>query len=214
MQLGRDDVLRGALDLLDEDGLDRLTMRRLAKRLDVQHGGLYWHFANKQALLDAIAERLLDGVADIDTSLSAVDQLAELASRLRRALLSHRDGARVVSGTYVRQPNTLYFGNVAVRAAIAAGVPIEQAGLVVFTIQDYVLGHTIEEQAREQLIAAGEWDDRRTPIDPDRYPELGIALDHLVHHTTAEQRFRHGLDLILAGIGCQPRLRVGRGRVG
>ncbi|MFD0516963.1 TetR/AcrR family transcriptional regulator [Paractinoplanes durhamensis] len=64
MQLRRADVLRGARDLLDADGLDGLTMRKLGAALNVQAGGLYWHFPSKQALLEAVADDLLAGVAE------------------------------------------------------------------------------------------------------------------------------------------------------
>ncbi|GIG61958.1 putative transcriptional regulator, TetR family protein [Longispora fulva] len=208
MQLNRSDVLNGAIALLDRDGLDGLTMRKLAGELKVQPGALYWHVRHKQALLDAIAERLLDGVADIDESAPGVDRLAELAGRLRRALLSHRNGARVVAGTYVRQPNTLRFGDVAVRAAVAAGIPVEHAGLVHFALQDYVLGHTIEEQSRDELTAAGEWTERQSPIDPAEFPDISAAVE-AVGRTDPEDLFRYGLDLFLDGVRARAAARHG-----
>jgi type II secretory pathway predicted ATPase ExeA len=55
MRLRREHVVDEAIVLLDADGLDALTLRKLATRLGVQAGALYWHFASKQALLDAMA---------------------------------------------------------------------------------------------------------------------------------------------------------------
>ena len=55
--LDREHVVRVALRLLDEAGLDGLTLRRLAAELDVKAPALYWHFANKQDLLDHMAPR-------------------------------------------------------------------------------------------------------------------------------------------------------------
>ncbi|MBZ8143936.1 TetR family transcriptional regulator, partial [Rubrivivax gelatinosus] len=51
-RLHRDDVLRAALGLLNEVGIDALTTRRLAERLGVQSPTLYWHFESRAALLD------------------------------------------------------------------------------------------------------------------------------------------------------------------
>ncbi|MGP1667261.1 MAG: TetR family transcriptional regulator, partial [Rhodanobacter sp.] len=51
------------MDLLDQAGLDNLTMRRLADALQVKAASLYWHFANKQALMDAMADALMAQVA-------------------------------------------------------------------------------------------------------------------------------------------------------
>ncbi|HHT8960921.1 TPA: TetR family transcriptional regulator, partial [Burkholderia cenocepacia] len=58
-RLTRDTVLRAALDLLDEVGIDGLSTRRLAERLGVQSPTLYWHFRNKAELLDAMAEAIM-----------------------------------------------------------------------------------------------------------------------------------------------------------
>lgn len=55
MPLQRETVARAALQLLDEVGLDGLTMRRLAAYLDIQNPSLYWHFTKKQELLNCIA---------------------------------------------------------------------------------------------------------------------------------------------------------------
>ncbi len=105
-QLRREGVLDAAIAILDEYGLADLTMRRLATSLGVQPGALYWHFPNKQSLLGAVADRLLEPV---DAPLEAAtwdDQLARLAHRLRDALLSHRDGAELVSATYASRLTT------------------------------------------------------------------------------------------------------------
>ena len=98
MRLRREHVVDVAIALLDADGLDALTMRKLATRLGVQAGALYWHFASKQALLDAMADRFLeDFAADLPAG-SWDEQLAAAGWRLRQVLLSHRDGARVMAG--------------------------------------------------------------------------------------------------------------------
>ena len=111
MVLRRPDVLKAALDMLDAEGLDGLTMRKLSAALNVQGGALYRHFPSKEALLDAMAEHLLAGVgAPFPPRMSWREECLELAKRLRTALLSRRDGARVVAGTYVPAPNSMTAG--------------------------------------------------------------------------------------------------------
>ena len=200
MALTRDDVLAAALELLAEEGLDRLTMRRVAARLSVQHGALYWHYADKQALLDAMAEQILGQVAEVDPGAPALARLEQLAWRLREALLSRRDGARVVAGTFVTEPNTLKIAEASVRAAVAAGAPPGEAALLAFALQEYVLGHSIEEQARAELA-------RRDPaavpgppdLDHDRYPAFSAAAAHLPPDARGPAGFSFGLKLLLAG---------------
>lgn len=58
-KLDRAQVADTALRLLNEVGLDGLTLRRIATELDVKAPALYWHFANKQALLDELATEML-----------------------------------------------------------------------------------------------------------------------------------------------------------
>ena len=60
MQLHKRDVVDAATAILDEYGIADLTMRRLARELKVTPGALYWHFANKQHLLGAVADRILE----------------------------------------------------------------------------------------------------------------------------------------------------------
>src|SRR3954466_15873407 len=100
MALQREVVVKAALALLDEVGLDGLTMRRLAAELGVQNPALYWHFKNKQDLLNQMAETMLAeayaGVTLPDANTPWDEWLAGLARAFRGALLSHRDGSRVI----------------------------------------------------------------------------------------------------------------------
>ncbi|MFI1920209.1 TetR/AcrR family transcriptional regulator C-terminal domain-containing protein [Nocardia sp. NPDC020380] len=178
-RLDRAAVITGAWTFVEANGLDELTMRKLASSLGVSHGTLYWHLANKRALVDALAEDLLAGVADIDSVQRGTDRLITLAGRLRSALLSRRDGARIVSGTFVRQPNTLAFGEAGIAAARDAGAQGPDAALAAFSIQYFVLGFVTEEQAQQQLIASGDWPGDASGIDADRFPLVAAALQTL-----------------------------------
>ncbi|GAA2625393.1 TetR/AcrR family transcriptional regulator C-terminal domain-containing protein [Paractinoplanes durhamensis] len=196
MQLRRADVLRGARDLLDADGLDGLTMRKLGAALNVQAGGLYWHFPSKQALLEAVADDLLAGVAETPPAGPWDQRLLTLAHRLRQALLSVRDGARLVAETFVTEPNTSMAGRTGMRILMDAGLPAEQAAWTMFAVGHYVLGHTIEEQStgadREAKLAA------QAEADAD-LRELAAAIG-----ADPGRRFEFGLALMIDGI----RVRV------
>ena len=127
MQLRRSDVLDGAVAILDEYGLADLTMRRLAGSLNVQPGALYWHFPNKQTLLGAVADRILEPLEAPVVAVNWDEQLKELAHRLRDALLSHRDGAELVSATYASRLTTTQarekFVSAALRARMTRSAP-------------------------------------------------------------------------------------------
>jgi TetR/AcrR family tetracycline transcriptional repressor len=202
MRLTRDQVLSGALGLLDEVGIENLTMRRLATALGVQNGATYWHFRSKQALLEAMAEAMLEGLtAELDEQLPWHDGLSELAHRLRRALLAHRDGARIFAGSFFPLPNALAYGETMIGLLRGAGKTSREAAWAVDTITYYVVGHTIEEQLAANLPDGGkEATERLTEaLVPDRHPNMLAAIADIPAPHSGEH-FAYGLRLILSGL--------------
>ena len=203
MVLRRADVVAGALELLDAEGLDGLTMRRLGASLNVQGGALYRHFPSKEALLDAMAEQLMAGVgAPLPPDMPWPDQFRELAERTRDALLSRRDGARVVAGTFVAAPNTMTATVRVVDMLCAAGFPADRAGWIAFAGFYYVLGHTIEEQAQSRLDPDEDWNARLARAEPAPGSRVFEAMRALVDADPTE-RFRFGLETFLGGLARQ-----------
>ena len=102
MALDRQQVVDEALQLLDDEGLDALSLRTLAGRLGVQAPTLYWHIGSKAELLDALADAIMDdairAVPESRPDDDWADWLLTALVELRAAMLRHRDGARIVSG--------------------------------------------------------------------------------------------------------------------
>ncbi|MGP3964243.1 TetR/AcrR family transcriptional regulator C-terminal domain-containing protein [Nonomuraea sp. 3N208] len=195
--LARDSVVRVALELLDEVGLDGLTVRRLAARLGVQNPALYWHFRNKQELLDEMAGELLGptmgGPSDGETWR---DWLARRAHRYRRMLLSHRDGARLVA---VSDPGPAVAQAFEKELAILTGFGFTPAeGLhAIGSLSHYTLGFVLNEQGRRERHARGAGHDlaeyaAEFPLTVAGVRESGAP--------TSDEAFAHGLRLILDGI--------------
>jgi AcrR family transcriptional regulator len=186
MQLHKRDVVAAATTLLDSYGIADLTMRRLARELNVSPGALYWHFANKQELLGAVADRILDGVP---SATGAVD----VCNRLRDALLSHTDGAELVSASFAAGQSEAMAQILArlTDAAAEAGVDAAHAELAARTVVYYVLGFTVDEQSRLQWDAAGaELPDGQSVLaeDPSARFAFGLRLlvDGIAAHRDAE----------------------------
>ncbi len=175
MALNKSTVVDTALGLLHEAGLPGMSMRTLATRLGVQPSALYWHFPSKQALLTAVAERVLAGVAQSGVEDSAVDELRAIAYALRAAVVGVPDGAEIVAlGLAAGADNP-------VAAAVAStcerhGLDGRAAGLTT-VLTAYVLGLSLEQQTHHNLTVA----DPATP--PAQF----------------DARFDEGLEALLAG---------------
>ncbi len=143
-------MARVALDLLNETGLDGLTLRAIAKELDVKAPALYWHFKDKQALLDEMATEMVRGAAadlagtpDADWQTSVTTAMRAL----RRMLLRYRDGAKVYSGTYFTDTSYAAPVEVQLRRLTEAGFTTGAAARALMTAMSYTIGYVIEEQA-------------------------------------------------------------------
>jgi TetR/AcrR family transcriptional regulator, tetracycline repressor protein len=205
MKVNREMVIRGAMKLLNEVGLERLTLRLLGRELKIQAATLYWHFKSKEELIDAMATTVLaDGAAQLIPAKESRDWgiwAASFGIGLRRALLAYRDGARMVAGT--RLTDTTYM-KAAERIAtkfIESGFTIRQTVVVLSTIYNYTLSFVMEEQAvfPRPGRRSAEYDltKRNAKLDANELPILRKAGAILFDQF--DRRYNDGLDLILQG---------------
>jgi TetR/AcrR family transcriptional regulator, tetracycline repressor protein len=145
MKLDKDKIVAEALLLLNEQGLDGLTTRALAIRLNVKQPALYWHFKDRQALLaamnDAIEAEFAAAPAPSDVQWQ--DYVLQTGQGFRRALMAYRDGARVHAGT--RANRGLLEMHMTV--LVEAGLPIPLAIQLLVSVGRFVIGWVLEEQA-------------------------------------------------------------------
>ena len=152
-----DDVVDGALRVLDGYGLEFCSMRRVAGELGVRPSALYHHVADKQTLLGLMADRI---VADVEVD----PDLAASATRLRAALLAVRDGAEVVATA-----TAFRLGSFPLETALARHADADVAR----TLLIYVVGHTQTTQLHRQAASVGI-----VEADPDLDAsfERGLAI--------------------------------------
>lgn len=228
VQLTKDTIVDAALVILDNYGLGDLTMRRLARALDSAPGALYWHFPSKQALLGAVADRILAPLANFRPESTWPEDVNNFTTALYQALLAHRDGAEVVSAALatttasIRPEQVLCDAMLSPRESPAAALPehiarggdvLDMAAVLVF----FVLGTTVELQTAAMLhnqapdnpsdsssAKSGSARDSATKSAAARGAGEKPALTHL--HLPEElalrgrQRIALGTELFLAGI--------------
>ncbi|GLY87853.1 TetR/AcrR family transcriptional regulator C-terminal domain-containing protein [Actinoallomurus iriomotensis] len=199
MALDREKVLDTALRLIDEVGLDGLSLRRLAKELGVQAPALYWHFSSKKELLDHLVAAANDRAEQGTTGLPAPGEtwdewLAEGMRVRRRAMLAHRDGARLASGN---RPTPDSFPRIerTLGVLVEAGFTPEDAARAVIVLGHYVSGFVLDEQGD-----ADREDDEQPALDPEEFPLLAAGGKAVLERDTL---FEYGLQRLLDGMRAQ-----------
>lgn len=150
MAVTRDDVIHTAIQLLQEVGLDGLTLRRLATELGISAPTLYWHVKDKRELLDLMSEEMVrlarEKMPPFPPDLPWDEKIAEGMRRQYQAIITWRDGARVVAGnrpTEAALPQIERF----LKMWVEAGFPPNEALAYVLTFGDFIIGCALEHQA-------------------------------------------------------------------
>ena len=205
MKVNRIMVAQAGLKLLNEVGLEQLTLRRLGTELKVQAATIYWHFKSKEELIDEMATIVLaEGAPNLVPARISADwklRAATYGNGLRKTLLAYRDGARMVAGT--RLTNTEYLMTVESISAklLEAGFSLRQIVVLLSTIYNYTLNFVAEEQAvyPRPNVRSPQYDiaKRNAKLDAREFPLLrksgAILFDGF------DRRYKEGLELVLAG---------------
>jgi len=201
-------VVRAALALLDEVGLDELTMRRLADRLDVKAASLYRHVHNKDELLALLGDEISAEIPFATETGSWQRQLTEMAWNVRRGLLAHRDAARVLANTPPVGPRRLKHIEQVLRALRAAGLSDRDAAHAAYHLNNFVT-EFVADEARFAAFALRPGSSRRKLLAEARrqfaslpahdYPTIVALADHLTADTQ-DELFQFGIDMCLRGL--------------
>ena len=197
--LNKSRIVDGAFAVLDDVGIDGLTVRALANRLGVKAPALYWHFDSKQTLLDEMGTEVTRRIgATLDELPDDVDlshAVRAYAVAMRSEYLHHRDGARTFSGTRLTDPSVLRRQERSLASWTRQGFTLEQIVDCFEIITSFVVGFVIEEQERAQSAPERYDLDRRDAKVGDDHP-LTVAAGHLTFRS-ADERFARHLDVII-----------------
>ncbi|NNC11944.1 TetR family transcriptional regulator [Planctomonas sp. JC2975] len=203
--LTRAAIVTATLELLDEVGLEGLTVRALAAKLDVKAPALYWHVRDKAELFDEVATEVWRGIgeelADIAEGTEWDVELRRFCDVLRSALLRHRDGAKAFSGTYLTDPGILGAQESGLQRWLAQGFSVRDTARAFALANGFVVGFCIEEQA------VGQADDRQHYDLQARAERVGAAEHPLTVEAGVElfgdrdAQFEALVDLVVVAVG-------------
>ena len=184
-------VLDAAFAVLETHGFEGLTIRRIAEVLGVKNPALYWHFRNKQEIVNGMAGRLLDRMTEAPfVPGDWRSWLLQAASWYRQTLLSVRDGAEVLSNANLSRSRHFAEFRRGIDYLVAQGFAERDALLGMVTVFDYALGVTYEHQADSRIV--GE--------QPPPMPEVFGTLGSDRRVAARDALFEGGMALILDGL--------------
>lgn len=199
--LSRDRVLRTAIALADQSGIEALTMRRLGQELGVEAMSLYKHVANKDDILDGIVDLVVGDIEVPPTGTPWRSAMRERALSAHDALLAHPWAAMQVMSRFNIGPGMTRYLDATLGRLLEGGFSVEGAldawhtldsHIYGFTLQELGLPFAAEEAAEVSAQVLGQ-------LDGERFPHVVEVITHVMRSGRVED-FEFGLELILDGL--------------
>lgn len=197
-KLDKEQVIDNALILLNEVGMEGLTTRKLAQKIGVEQPTLYWHVKNKRALLDALAETILQKHHHHVLPLANEtwqDFLRNNAKSFRQALLMYRDGGKIHAGTRPAE-SQFEISEQQLQFLCDAGFSLSQAVYALSSIAHFTLGSVLETQEHQE----SQEERAKTMTDAIHYPPLLTQAVAIMDSDNGDAAFLFVLDVMIAGL--------------
>jgi AcrR family transcriptional regulator len=198
--LSRDLIADTALDLVDREGVEALTMRRLARALDVGTMTLYEYFRDKDELLDHAFDR---AARSYDLSPGEGEwrpRLRELITTIWRSLSEHPSAVQIRSRRPILNPGALRACEAGMTILRDAGFGTREAAGAWRLLFTYVFGYAAFSSYEPSAELKAEWREELGALPPDQYPITSGAAGELVNWMAGREPFERGLELILDGL--------------
>ncbi len=201
-QLSRARILATALELVDQEGLEALTMRRLADQLRVDPMSIYNHVDGKDSLLDGIAEALWNQVEVPAAELGWKKAMRSLANSLRNLAHVHPHAYGLLFGRGLLPEPALRAFDACLAALEEAGLDRPAAAEMLRTLLSYAVGYGLLELPAASLSGSNELERlisiaRAVPRDA---PAQLVEVARLMADCDMDYQFKLGLDLIISGL--------------
>jgi TetR/AcrR family transcriptional regulator, tetracycline repressor protein len=206
-RLSKQAVVDRGLALADADGLDKLTIRRLAQDLGVTPMALYWHFRSKEDLLTGLADQLWGEIdVNVDPSKPWSEQLRGLMESLIAVLRAHPSASQLLMEVEKQREPTLRATEVTLEVLRGAGFdPRHATAIARNTLWTALMLRTSEAGSKPGMTGA-ELEEhlrqsqvRMAMLPADRYPRVVECAAELTS-CDADFHYRFGIDLFIAGV--------------
>jgi len=197
--LSREAIVDAAVEILDKEGTDALTVRRLGEALGTGSATLYWHIGSKDELAELVYDRVMGEVELPEPDPSRwEEQGKDLARQVYRIMLKHNDLVRLSLGRVPVGPNMLRIMEWSLDLLRKAGVPDQAAAYFGDLLGRYLDASVLEVTARggppvEQVGAYF------ASLPTDEFPNMA-ALSAAMFTGDDDDRFEFGLDLLMRGL--------------
>jgi TetR/AcrR family transcriptional regulator, tetracycline repressor protein len=216
-----DEIVQAASRIVEREGYDKLTMRKVAEELNIRAASLYWHMRDREELTDLLADAMLNGLEFTLADVEWQQELRSLAQQMRLHLLRKRDAGRVIAGRFVVGPNMLRHLEVLAGVFRRTGLDETDTAYALYAFIVYILGFAIYESSplsashaagTERARALGEVRATLAGLPPNTHPNL-VALAVPLTTADLDGRFQFGLDSMILGIdarrqGGRPSLSI------
>ncbi|WP_326557124.1 TetR/AcrR family transcriptional regulator [Micromonospora sp. NBC_01796] len=176
--LTRDHIIRTALAVLDRDGVDGLSMRKLGAELGVNPMAFYHHLPNKAALFDGVVEAVFGEVAVGLDTLNREDtwreQLAALMRQFRTVLRQHPNVLLILATRPAYTPSLMAFGDRTIGLLSDAGITAHDLLVMISALRSYTIGQLLVEVGQPVGGPTADPDEAAALIAP--YPNLATAI--------------------------------------
>ena len=204
-------IVDAAIRVLDAEGLDAVTMRRVGQELGTGGASLYSHVADKETLLDLVFDRIV-GELPLPAAPDPArwqEQVKAIVRGTRNVLVAHRDVARVSIARIPTGPNALQATETLLGVLRAGGLPDQICAFAVDLLPLYAVAVAYEESIRSGSDISEEdmlryHEDLRmffAKLPAERFPNMAALADPLTAASDEdEDRFEFGLDVIVRGL--------------
>jgi AcrR family transcriptional regulator len=203
--LSRERIVGAALEFAERNGLDALTMRRLAAELGVGTMTLYGYFRDKDELLDAVVDAASAQLQIPRGGGGWKEQLRALMVEIRSVLAEHPVGVLLRQRRPMWSPGALRVSEAGIQMLLDAGFSKAQAARAYRSLFNYTFGSAAfgpdepSPELRQKALAA------LAALPPDEYPAQTGSAAELADAIGGETQFHYGLDLLLDGLEAQLR---------